>query len=692
MPRRLHDPLLLAGVIGLGVLFLALDGDLSAAAVAIWTALAQGFPVALLWMAAFGFGAPIARAVFPATRAAGSAATPDPTPADPPAARLAAVRWAATLGAGMAVLMTGLHLVGWAGWFSRPVILVFLLLGIAGAARAAPLRAWVDAVRIGGGCRHPALALAAVPIVLLALAASLPPGLLWPAEAHGYDVLEYHLQVPREWVEARGIAPLPHNTYSYLPLNLEVLYAALMSMLGGPYEGMLAAQWLHASFAVVTAALLGRWITARTTSVTAGWWTALGLLLTPAVLIVGSLAYNEMAVLFLLACAWMVAAESGGTLAAGLAGAVSGTALGTKLTAIGFVVAPVAVAAVLPLAADAGFLRDREGGADPPLTRRPMQRAWRLAAFLLAAVAAFSPYLVRNAAWTGNPLFPMASRVLGRAHWSGESETRWVDAHAPRGTWTTRVASLWTQGIGHDFYHPLAWLLALAGAALCGMRGRQRALAAQAMMMLLLQMIFWSGYTHTAARFLLPVAIPLAVAIGLGWAAAVGSAVRFGPAAVAGALLLAWSLHAASGLISRFREAAAAFPPFVAADFLIAPELLRKARVPDGLPPGRILLVGEARAFHFPASTLYVTPFERSVLAELWVEEAGNAPAVLAQLRRRGISVLLVAWSEVDRLRETYGLDPELNRETLAALTAAGLSPIAELSTPQAAWYRVPNR
>ena len=43
---------------------------------------------------------------------------------------------------------------------------------------------------------------------IAAVGALLPPGMLWhPDEPHGYDVVEYHLQIPREWYEAGRIIP-----------------------------------------------------------------------------------------------------------------------------------------------------------------------------------------------------------------------------------------------------------------------------------------------------------------------------------------------------------------------------------------------------------------------------------------------------------------------------------------------------
>ena len=82
------------------------------------------------------------------------------------------------------------------------------------------------------------LLLAIPPMAMMTVAAMLPPYLLWtPDEPHGYDAVEYHLQVPREWYEAGRIVPLHHNVFSYLPFNVEMHYLLAMHLRGGPLGG-----------------------------------------------------------------------------------------------------------------------------------------------------------------------------------------------------------------------------------------------------------------------------------------------------------------------------------------------------------------------------------------------------------------------------------------------------------------------
>ena len=81
--------------------------------------------------------------------------------------------------------------------------------------------------------------IALAPIIAIAtLCALLPSGLLWGDEPNGYDVTEYHLQVPREWFESGRIAPLQHNVFSYFPFNVEMHDLLAMHLCGGPWNGM----------------------------------------------------------------------------------------------------------------------------------------------------------------------------------------------------------------------------------------------------------------------------------------------------------------------------------------------------------------------------------------------------------------------------------------------------------------------
>src|SRR5947209_2014296 len=115
--------------------------------------------------------------------------------------------------------------------------------------------------------------LLAAPVTVIVLVGSMIyPGILCHDEPNGYDVVEYHLQIPREWFELGRIVPLHHNVFSYFPFNVEMHYLLAMHLRGGPWAGMYLAQLMHATFIALTIfAIYGfvRWDANRTRAVIA---------------------------------------------------------------------------------------------------------------------------------------------------------------------------------------------------------------------------------------------------------------------------------------------------------------------------------------------------------------------------------------------------------------------------------------
>ncbi len=113
---------------------------------------------------------------------------------------------------------------------------------------------------------HWFLLLGAIPVAMALIAATFPPNTLWTSEGNAYDVLEYHLQMPREYAAANSILPVAHNVYSYLPANVEMLYLLLtdaartvMGEVGslGHLWGVFPSQFLHVALMMLTVAAIG---------------------------------------------------------------------------------------------------------------------------------------------------------------------------------------------------------------------------------------------------------------------------------------------------------------------------------------------------------------------------------------------------------------------------------------------------
>jgi hypothetical protein len=370
-------------------------------------------------------------------------------------------------------------------------------------------------------------------LAVLAVASASPPGVLWASEYAGYDVLSYHLQLPKEWIGLGHTRPLVHNTYSFLPGAIEQAFAALGALSGAGDAGLLAsgawrlqsAHTLHAGLTIgaawVTARLARRLALAvgadargaRTASALSG-----GLVLcTPWSVVVGSMAYNEMGVVMIGAGALLSACRRGPAgeprrtvIARGAAvGALVGVACLIKPTALLFVGIPAGV-----MLLRFGRLRD-----------------WGTLALSgsIAGLLVLAPWLIRNAVLTGNPVFPIATSVFGTGHWTAEQAARFAAAHAFDGGLLDRVSMLvfadpnaMEGAAGVARYRGASnvqWLLAfpaaLAGLIVLALGRGSRAVGVGLALCLAGQAVAWLAFTHLQSRFLIPCLVVLGPIVGV---------------------------------------------------------------------------------------------------------------------------------------------------------------------------------
>jgi hypothetical protein len=585
---------------------------------AMWV-LATSLPNALLWLAAAaGFGLPLRVWLAPHAQE----------------------RMAVQAGLGVAALLTidaALGRLGVLQFAGGAVAWVILILGVAiiacqlwRAAGTQPLRA-------------SALIWPAAPaIAVLLLAATAAPGWLWATEFGGYDVLSYHLQLPREWLALGAIAPLEHNVYSFLPNYVEGAYYHLAALRGDGHVAAYSCQILHAFFALLTAIITSR-LALRLAGPPAAMIAGVLVIGTPWVIVTGSMAYNEMAAALMLATGLLVVFEAGmdqhkgvgstcegpphrfltgpalkGTGAAlndawrtGAAiGILAAAACGAKLTAFGFVALPLGALMLWSV---------------PP-------RRWTgaIAAGALAGSIVLAPYLLSNAAAAGNPVFPFATGVFGTGHWTSEQVERWNAAHIAGMNISERLIEGWNQlgryGIGPSPYEAsepwrpqwliLPWL-ALVGLAIAHpWRWRLGAV-------MLIQIVFWLALTHVKSRFMLPLVVPAALITSLAAARLIPE--RREVHIPIGLLLLAWASMPLVLFATERSGAPAARTGAVdllTGDRLTAEELHIAAMHNPAIhfnhfmaPGSRTLFVGEAAPFYFRGEFTYATVWDAHPLA-----------------------------------------------------------------------------
>ena len=490
---------MLAGAVAL----VLLTGDRIALA-SFGYALLAAVPKTMLW---FASAAGLGRALGTALRLQGSAVQIGAGAAT----LLCATQWAGTLGLFQLGLIGGLLLLA-PGWW---------MLGrhlLAAAERDEPV--WLSSsIGVAAGA--------------MLVASMVPAGFLWSTEFGGYDALSYHLQVPREWALGGRFKPLPHNAYSGLPNFIEGAYAHLMMLRADPREAALSCQLLHAGLAMLAAWALGDALPARGDGRGAA---TLAVLATPWVTVTGSLAYSESGVLLGMSLALQCTRVHGAWRSGVLFGLAAATLVGCKASC---------VVLALPAALAAQSLRSS-------VLRDPR---WWLAWIALVAVALF-PWLLRNTIATTAPLFPLLASHLGSGWWGPEQAARWDAAHRTDVGIGDRIGALWRQflafGVGPNtqpgepwrwLWGPLPWL----GIAALGLLWRDAATRRPAIVLAMMgacTLLGWMAFTHMQSRFLMPIAVPLAAAVGLVWHRVSRTSTRRVAMLVAlsWALLPAWTL------------------------------------------------------------------------------------------------------------------------------------------------------
>jgi hypothetical protein len=300
------------------------------------------------------------------------------------------------------------------------------------------------------------------------------------------DALVYHLRVPREYLRAGRIVALSDDVHSFQPLYVEMLFAFGMVIRDDILSALL--HWLLGIGAALTAVAWARRLGARSPMVAVAIFAVSPLIVWESTSSFIDLGLTLFASLGLL---WATRSDLDPA-SVGLAAVFAGLAAGSKFTGC-------AMAALIGGVAFACDLPDRR------------RAAFRFLAIGTVAAAVASPWYLRNAILTGNPLYPLGNRVLGLP---------------------VELLSNWTYGYGRDLLHllsspfdliwrgevfDLGWAFGPVYLALVPIGllfNRQRQIHRIAAGVLFVFWVFWF-YSSPQTRLLLPI-LPL----GAGMAAA----------------------------------------------------------------------------------------------------------------------------------------------------------------------------
>jgi len=525
---------------------------------------------------------------------------------------------------------------------------IWLVVIAAGAAAGAPT--WVGLFNRGeagdaGGVSWPELSfvlLAGFVVVLAVLMGFHPP--------LDYDVQEYHLGAPAMWLRTGQVRYLPGNVYSNFPLNAEMLFQGAMVVLDWKgekdvYPGSYGAIAIVMVFTILAALALGD-IASRLAGRRAGVLAVVFFLTCRWVFDVSVKAYVEMPLVFfsVLAADRILRSvldgareESGRDLLVG--GICLGLAMGTKYTAWAYFAAPLGV--FLLVAAALRKVRFRH-----------------VVVCGVAALAAVTPWLVRNLVNTGNPIFPMLAGTLGAGPWDAAQVARWNWAHRPTNAF---LVQRFREVFFNDLkLSPLIYLFVPAGVFLA----MRRKMAIAFVCLAAYAFGVWVYSTHHMPRFLLPAMALLCVVSAVGCASAAGKK-RYAGATLTIAFLLALfgvvNIYA-SVLVYHGTVFAGGDPeldlgtPSVFERSVACRGIFDHERA-MGTPDSRMLYLGEAKFFYLGPHSEARTVFDGNLIDDIIDKGVTDDAAVVAALKEENIEHIFVNWPEILRFNRDYAFE-----------------------------------
>ena len=249
----------------------------------------------------------------------------------------------------------------------------------------------------------------AVLLVWIAIMAVVPPV--------SRDALTHHLAVPKLYLQSGGIHEIPEIKFSYYPMNLDLIY-----MIPLYFSNDILPKYIHFGFGILTALLIYRFLRIRTAH---RLWAALGALFflsLPVIIKLSITVYVDLGLIFfstgalLYVLRWALYGQEVRHLI--IAALFCGLCLGTKYNGL---IAFFLLACSIPVL----YLRwhfkleptSAETLESPSEIRSegigPIYRALGAALiFVFVSLAVFSPWMIRNYKWTGNPVHPLYQSIF----------------------------------------------------------------------------------------------------------------------------------------------------------------------------------------------------------------------------------------------------------------------------------------
>jgi hypothetical protein len=212
------------------------------------------------------------------------------------------------------------------------------------------------------------------------------------------DALVHHLAVPKLYLKHGGMHEIPFMPFSYYPMNLDLLYLIPLY-----FGNDIVPKFIHFTFALLTAWLVFGYLRQRI-NVTYGLFGALFFLSIPLIVKLSITAYVDLGLIFfstaslLLLLRWVETGFQAKFLV--LSAICCGFGLGKKYNGL---------VTFFLLTLFAPFLYSRRARKKKP---NFFKAAAQGLIFFSVALLVFSPWMIRNYEWKGNPVYPLYSGVF----------------------------------------------------------------------------------------------------------------------------------------------------------------------------------------------------------------------------------------------------------------------------------------
>ena len=520
-------------------------------------------------------------------------------------------------------------------------------------------------------------------VLFLFLLAMLLGSLLPPID---FDVKTYHLTGPKEFFLQGRITFLPHNVYTSFPFLTEMISLLAMVLRQDWFRGALAGQAVLMGFAPLTA--LALYCAGRRFHRTTGWLAAIIYFTTPWTYRLAVIAYVEGALscfLCLSLYALVLAAEriraADGPDQGGvwqlfhLSGLFAGSAMACKYPGLVTVAIPLGIASVVIAAR---ICRTGNTSTQPVTAQIVRHVALVGLAFAAGVTITVGPWLAKNLAETGNPVYPLAYQIFGGRDWDEASDGKWRAAHSPpnfhpgdllENALDVTVRSNWLSPLLFSLA-PLTSLPFLVGNIPPADRRTIVVKPLVVWLWLYVGYLFgaWWFLTHRLDRFwvpLLPVVAWLA-AIGATWTSdrpwVVTRNFLVAAATLFNLAFITTSLCGLNSYLSDLDETRIRCE-YTAEDIQYVNRLWAEGSLTKHAV---VLSIGQAQTFDARMPVIYNTVFDRSIFCEWFANENSleqsdqtgtwrSLGEIRQKLAAHGVTHVLVNWESLLANRATYG-------------------------------------